>query len=109
MLKEHIESLPAKRKKAHKRASCHALRLKSKRRPSQSRPAVAPVQSPVGGDGSTAMTGGLSRGSVSSTRTIRSFDMNTPVDNSIHCGFTIVTCNPLAFAQLYTCTCTIYS
>ena len=100
VLKEHIESLPAKRKKAHRRASRHALRLKSKRRPSgavqsQSSGAVgiqAAAGQGVGEDGSTgaaavAMTGpapaaaGLSRASISSTRSLRSFDMNSTEDS----------------------------
>ena len=100
VLKEHIESLPAKRKKAHRRASRHALRLKSKRRPSgavqsQSSGAVgiqAAAGQGVGEDGSTgaaavAMTGpapaaaGLSRTSISSTRSLRSFDMNSTEDS----------------------------
>ena len=96
-MKEHIESLPAKRKKAHRRASRHALRLKSKRRPSgavQSQSSGVGIQSTAGGvgeDGSTgaaavAMTGpvsatGLSRASVSSVRTLRSFDMNSTEDS----------------------------
>jgi hypothetical protein len=97
VLKEHIESLPAKRKKAHRRASRHALRLKSKRRPSgavQSQSSGAGIQAAagsVGEDGSTgaaavAMTGpaaaaaGLSRASISSTRSIKSFDMNSTED-----------------------------
>ena len=101
VLKEHIKSLPAKRKKAHRRASHHALRLKSKHCPSgavQSQSSgAAGIQAAagqgVGEDGSTgaagvAMTGpaaaaalaGLSRASLSSTRSLRSFDMNTTED-----------------------------
>ena len=97
VLKEHIESLPAKRKKAHWRASRHALRLKSKRRTSgavQSQSSSGGIQAAaggVGGDGNTAvgaMTGpaaaaGLSRASVSSTRTLRSFDMNSTEDSGM--------------------------
>ena len=101
VLKEHIESLPAKRKKAHRRASHHALRLKSKRRPSgavqsQSSGAVgiqAAAGQGVGEDGSTgaaawvAMTGpapaaaGLSRASISSTKSLRSFYVNSTEDS----------------------------
>ena len=97
VLKEHIESLPAKRKKAHRRASRHTLRLKSKRRTSgavQSQSSGGGIQAAaggVGGDGNTAvgvMTGpaaaaGLSRASVSSTRTLRSFDMNSTEDSGM--------------------------
>ena len=100
VLKEHIESLPAKRKKAHRRASRHALHLKSKRRPlgavqSQSSSGggiqAGGASGGVGEDGGTgvaggvAMTGpaaaGLSRASVSSTRTLRSFDIGSNDDS----------------------------
>ena len=99
VLKEHIESLPAKRKKAHWRASRHALCLKSKRHMSgavQSQSSGGGIQAAAAGgvqwgDGNTAvgaMTGpaaaaGLSRASVSSTRTLRSFDMNSTEDSGM--------------------------
>lgn len=79
VLKEHIDSLPAKRKKAHRRASRHTSRLKSKRRPSlpppsiQSAAEVHPLTS-------------VSRGSVSSTRTARSVDMTADADSGKSMG-----------------------
>ena len=73
VLKEHIDSLPAKRKKAHRRASRHALRLKSKRRPSLPPPTV-PIVAEM-----SPLTG-VSRGSVSSMKTARSVDMTPDAD-----------------------------
>ena len=74
VLKEHIDSLPAKRKKAHRRASRHALRLKSKRRSSVPPPSV-PTTTDV-----TPLPG-VSRGSVSSLKIARSFDMGTETES----------------------------
>ena len=88
VLKEHINSLPAKRKKAHRRASRHALRHKHKRQPSLTQPNIQTASGEVG-----SVTG-ISRGSVSSVKTLRSVDMTPDPDTGKYMYMHVILSTP---------------